>query len=128
MAGFQGITEIRASRFPGAGDEAFFECAEPQSLELVINGRRLPIDPLDMLVGGSNYVTEGGVRMYVPRSLSTVKPRRVLMCLLGSGVQRASGLGMSRDLQTASLAFLFFAPFSLCLTMPPMTCIPFCPE
>ena len=63
VAGFQGITETRASRFPGAGDEAFFECAKPQSLELVINGRRLPIDPLDMLVGGSNYVTEDGVRM-----------------------------------------------------------------
>ncbi|KAK7963882.1 aspartic peptidase domain-containing protein [Apiospora saccharicola] len=61
---FEGKTEVRQSTSQGStGDEVYFECAEPQSLELKVNGNWYLVDPLDMLVSHSSNSTENGTMM-----------------------------------------------------------------
>ncbi|KAK8113058.1 hypothetical protein PG984_013584 [Apiospora sp. TS-2023a] len=61
---FEGKTEVRQSTSQGStGDEVYFECSVPQSLELKVNGNWYLVDPLDMLVSHSSNLTENGTMM-----------------------------------------------------------------
>ncbi|KAK7911628.1 hypothetical protein PG985_014109 [Apiospora marii] len=61
---FEGKTEVRQSTGQGStGDEVYFECSVPQSLELKVNGHWYLVDPLDMLVSYSSYLAEDGTMM-----------------------------------------------------------------
>ncbi|KAK8062870.1 hypothetical protein PG997_014967 [Apiospora hydei] len=77
---FEGKTEVRRKSSQGfPGEEVYFECSVPQSLELKVNGVWYLVDPLDMLVSHSSHTAEDGT----------------VMCRAGIGSRQSAKLGDS---------------------------------
>ncbi|KAK8036231.1 hypothetical protein PG993_008845 [Apiospora rasikravindrae] len=77
---FEGKTEVRRKSNQGfPGEEVYFECSIPQSLEMKVNGAWYLVDPLDMLVSNSSHSAKDGT----------------VMCRAGIGSRQSAKLGDS---------------------------------